>query len=104
MGGSFFDLILRMIIIIKDDFSHIFEWNLKQTRRIAMKEKMRSFLKEIVKSMACIAYAEAGEACPLDEEQKGYKKLVRCKMSAQDAMTCSAYAEAGIPCPICEGA
>ena len=33
-----------------------------------MKEKMKSFLKEIEKTMACIAYAEVGEACPLDME------------------------------------
>ena len=69
-----------------------------------MKEKMRSFLKEVEKTMACSAYAEAGEPCPLDEELKENKKLERCKMSVQDTMTCSAYAEAGVSCPICEGA
>jgi len=69
-----------------------------------MKEKMRSFFKEVEKTMACVAYAEAGESCPLDEELKGYKKLVNCKVSVQDTMTCSAFAEAGVPCPICEGA
>ena len=31
-----------------------------------MKEKMKSFLKAIENTMACIAYAEAGEACPID--------------------------------------
>jgi len=69
-----------------------------------MKEKMRSFLKEVEKTMACSAYAEAEEPCPLDEELKENKKRVSCKMSVQDTMTCSAYAEAGVPCPICEGA
>jgi len=69
-----------------------------------MKEKMKSFFKEIEKTMACIAYAEAGEACPLDNELKENKKIVSCMMSVQDTMACSAYAEAGIPCPICEGA
>jgi len=69
-----------------------------------MKEKMKSLLKEIENSMACIAYAEAGEACPIDNELKENKKIARCIMSVQDTMACSAYAEAGISCPICEGA
>ena len=69
-----------------------------------MKEKMRSFLKEIEKTFTCIAYAEAGEACPLDNELKVNKKTARCMMSVQDTMACSAFAEAGLPCPICETA
>jgi len=69
-----------------------------------MKEKIRSFLERVEKTLACVAYAEAGQSCPLNEELKEYKKLVSCKMSVQDSMTCSAYAEAGVPCPICEGA
>ena len=69
-----------------------------------MKEKMKSFLKEIENAMVCIAYAEAGEAFPIDNELKENKKIARCMMSVQDSMTCSAYAEAGVPCPICEGA
>ena len=69
-----------------------------------MKEKMKSFLKAIENTMACIAYAEAGEACPIDNELKENKKIVRCVMSIQDTMACSAYAEAGISCPMCEGA
>jgi len=69
-----------------------------------MKEKKNSFLKKVEKEMVCIAYAEAGEACPLDEEIKEYKKPAICKMSLKDAMACSAFAEAGVPCPMCEGA
>ena len=69
-----------------------------------MKEKMKSFLEEVEMTMACSAYAEAGEPCPLDEELKENTKPERCQMSVQDTMTCSAYAEAGVPCPICEGA
>jgi hypothetical protein len=68
-----------------------------------MIEKMISFLVEVEKTMACSAYAEAGEPCPLDEELQENKKLESCKMSVQDTMACSAYAEAGVPCPICEG-
>ncbi len=69
-----------------------------------MKEKMRSFLKEIEKTMACVAYAEAGEVCPIDNELKENKKIARCMISVQESMACSAYAEAGLPCPICEAA
>ena len=32
-----------------------------------MKEKMKSFLKEIETTMACSAYAEAGLPCPICE-------------------------------------
>ena len=68
-----------------------------------MKEKNKSFLKKIEIIMACIAYAEAGETCPLDDELKEHKKIERCRMSVLDSITCSAYAEAGVSCPICEG-
>ena len=69
-----------------------------------MKEKLKSFLKEIETTMACIAYAEAGEACPLNPELQETRKSARCGMSLQDAMACSAFAEAGVPCPVCEAA
>ena len=69
-----------------------------------MKEKMKSFLKEIETTMACIAYAEAGEVCPINNELKENKNTASCMMSVQGTMACSAYAEAGLPCPICEGA
>jgi len=69
-----------------------------------MKDKMKSILKEIETTMACIAFAEAGEACPINNDLKENRIIARCMMSVQDTMACSAYAEAGIPCPICEGA
>jgi hypothetical protein len=67
-----------------------------------MKEKMKSLLKEIENTMVCIAYAEAGEASPIDNELKENKKIARCMMSIQDTMACTAYAEAGMSCPACE--
>ena len=67
-----------------------------------MKEKLKSFLKEIEKTMACIAYAEAGEACLLDNKLKESKKIERCRLSIINTMACGAYAEAGVSCPICE--
>jgi len=69
-----------------------------------MKVKMKSFLKEIELKMVCIAYAEAGEACPIDNELKENKKIAKCMTSVMDTMTCGTFAEAGVPCPICEGA
>ena len=69
-----------------------------------MKNKIISFLKEIETTMACIAYAEAGEVCPIDNELKENIKTARCFMSLQDTMACSAYAEADVSCPICEAA
>jgi hypothetical protein len=68
-----------------------------------MNVKMKLFFERVENTMACVAYAEAGEPCPLDEELRENKKLESCKMSVQDTMACSAYAEAGVPCPICEG-
>jgi len=67
-----------------------------------MEEKKRSALEEVEKTMACSAYAEAGEPCPLDEEQIENEKQESCEMSVQDTMACSAFAEAGVSCPICE--
>ena len=94
-----------IIIINRKNFFHLtWNGNITPTRRIAMNEKIKSFLEIFEKTMACVAYAEAGEACPIDVELKESKKLAGCMMSVRDAMACSAYAEAGIPCPMCEGA
>jgi hypothetical protein len=67
-----------------------------------MEEKKKSVIEEIEKTMACSAYAEAGEPCPLDNEQRENEKQESCEMSLQDTMACSAFAEAGVSCPICE--
>ena len=67
-----------------------------------MKEKNRSFLEKIENIMACVAYAEAGENCPLDYELNENKKIEVCRNSVMGTMACSAYAEAGVPCPICD--
>jgi hypothetical protein len=57
-------------------------------------------------TMACSAFAEAGEPCPIDpapktdapESPEGGEKAT--SMSIKDTMACSAFAEAGEPCPI----
>ena len=71
-----------------------------------MTEKKTNLAKEVEDTMACSAYAEAGEPCPIDDEKKkdqaetpaGEKKSTL--KSVGDTMACSAYAEAGEPCPI----
>jgi hypothetical protein len=75
-----------------------------------MDEKKSTLGKEVEDTMACSAYAEAGEPCPIDDEGKkaetgaGAEKAEATKKSSvksvSDTMACSAYAEAGEPCPI----
>jgi len=77
-----------------------------------MDEKKTKVTKKIEDTMACSAFAEAGEPCPIDEEEKderstthkpskGEKKTAA--QSIEDTMACSAFAEAGEPCPIDSG-
>ncbi len=60
--------------------------------------------KEVEDTMACSAFAEAGEPCPIDSGDKAAepkpKKEKSKSMSVEDTMACSAFAEAGEPCPI----
>ena len=75
-----------------------------------MEENTTILTKEIEETMACTAYAEAGEPCPIgvDEEiaeeretavkQKEAKKSIRDVV--EETMACTAYAEFGEPCPI----
>ena len=58
--------------------------------------------KEVEDTMACSAFAEAGEPCPIDEGKKKGEEKEGSTMSVQDTMACSAFAEAGEPCPIDE--
>lgn len=71
-----------------------------------MDEKKTKVTKEIEDTMACSAFAEAGEPCPIGSDgksatpkpSKGEKKST--SKSIEDTMACSAFAEAGEPCPI----
>ncbi len=64
-----------------------------------MDEKKKSVTKEVEDTMACSAFAEAGEPCPLDKKQEEGKKE-DSGLSVKDTMACTAFAEAGEPCPI----
>ena len=67
-----------------------------------MGEKKSTLSKEVEDTMACSAFAEAGEPCPIgaNEKEAGEKKPSE---TIQETMACSAFAEAGEPCPIGTG-
>ncbi|KPK00294.1 MAG: hypothetical protein AMJ60_01990 [Desulfobacterales bacterium SG8_35] len=65
-----------------------------------MDDKKKSVKEEVRDTMACSAYAEAGEPCPIDTDQEEGEKKEGSKISVQGTMACSAFAEAGEPCPI----
>ena len=65
-----------------------------------MDEKKDTLAKEVEDTMACSAFAEAGEPCPIDTDKKVSEKKEETKVSVEGTMACSAFAEAGEPCPI----
>ena len=69
-----------------------------------MDKKKTPISKDVEDTMACSAFAEAGEPCPIDEEKQKDKPESAKSTSASiaDTMACSAFAEAGEPCPIDE--
>ena len=79
------------------------DWN-KQWR-VSMEKKKTSLSKDVEDTMACSAFAEAGEPCPIHEEKKTDAPTEGEKIASEsigDTMACSAFAEAGEPCPIHE--
>jgi hypothetical protein len=65
-----------------------------------MEEKETTLTKEVEDTMACSAFAESGEPCPIDTGKKGGGEKEDTKVSVEGTMACSAFAEAGEPCPI----
>jgi hypothetical protein len=65
-----------------------------------MADEKKSTAQEVEDTMACSAFAEVGEPCPLDKEEPEGEKKKDSGMSAEDTMACTAFAEAGEPCPI----
>ncbi|HSH12399.1 MAG TPA: hypothetical protein VLA15_01570 [Desulfurivibrionaceae bacterium] len=74
-----------------------------------MDKKKKSLKKELEETLACSAFAEAGEPCPIGAGKKvaGKVKTAGKKggvlKSVEETLACSAFAEAGIPCPIGAG-
>ena len=77
-----------------------------------MDEKKISLTKKIEDTLACSAFAEAGEACPLDSEagvkavETDLKKEKHTKTSVfgkiSDDFACTAFHDQNESCPICE--
>ncbi|THB77927.1 MAG: hypothetical protein D3926_14445 [Desulfobacteraceae bacterium] len=62
---------------------------------------MVKFIKSVQDTLACSAYAEAGEPCPIGgQDNSANQKTTPSKESFEQTMACSAFAEAGEPCPI----
>ena len=71
-----------------------------------MDEKKTKLTEEIEDTLACSAFAEAGEPCPIGSKddnatsEPSEKEKKSTSESIEDTMACSAFAEAGEPCPI----
>lgn len=72
--------------------------------------KNKPVKKEVEETLACTAFAEAGEPCPLGVGDKktaaagqatkpGIKKAPK-PGTVEDTLACTAFAEAGEPCPL----
>lgn len=74
--------------------------------------KAHSLHEKISDTMACTAFAEAGEPCPICREQKesvsGVIKTGKTPHEhpilerIENELACTAFAEEGEPCPICQ--
>lgn len=74
--------------------------------------KAHSLHEEVSDTMACTAFAEAGEPCPICQGKKksapGRKKEGKTPghhpllESIENDLSCAVFAEAGETCPICQ--
>ncbi len=77
-----------------------------QRVRAVMDEKKKSVKGNLSDTMACTAFGEAGEPCPIDQDTEDKKKAKdagkekSAMQNVSDNMACTAFAEAGEPCPI----
>jgi hypothetical protein len=69
-------------------------------------DKKKNALESVEDTMACSAFAEAGEPCPINtgkeastSTQTTAKEEESILESVEEAMACSAFAEKGEPCP-----
>ena len=65
-----------------------------------MDEKKKSAKEKVQDTLACTAFAEAGEPCPIATDKKVGENKAETKVDVKNTMACSAFAEAGEPCPI----
>lgn len=71
-----------------------------------MDEKKTSLKKEVEDTLACSAFAEAGEPCPINTGEAAKtashatsKKKESTLESVEKTMACSAFTDEGEPCP-----
>ena len=71
-----------------------------------MDDNKKPLKEEVTDTMACSAFAEAGEPCPIDPEVQGTNpasgqdEKKSAGKEVEDTMACAAFAESGEPCPI----
>lgn len=66
-----------------------------------MADEKKDAMKKVEDTMACSAFAEAGEPCPIDPGAAGAKEKEKVTLEkVEKDFACSAFAEAGEPCPI----
>lgn len=74
--------------------------------------KAHNLYEEVSDTLACTAFAKAGEPCPIcrdkTESTPGGKKAGKTPHehpileAIENDLACTAFAEAGEPCPICQ--
>lgn len=69
-------------------------------------DKKKTALESVEKTLACSAFAEEGEPCPINNEegvnttsQTGTEEQESILEEVEETMACSAFAEEGAPCP-----
>lgn len=68
-----------------------------------MTDEKRNTLKEVEDTMACSAFAEAGEPCPIDTGGEAVKKAGKERTtlkSVERDFACTAFHDQNISCPI----
>jgi hypothetical protein len=63
-----------------------------------MTERTVSITQEVEEAMACIAFAEEGEPCPIGGDEPAWHE--KTTVSVEETMACTAFAEEGEPCPL----
>ena len=69
-------------------------------------DEKKNALESVEDTMACSAFAEAGEPCPINTGKKASTTAPTTAAkdesildAVEDALACSAFAESGEPCP-----
>lgn len=73
-------------------------------------EKKRSAVNDVEDTLACVAFAEEGEVCPLCSAKAegtapaaGATKKTSLIEGIEDDLACTAFSDQNESCPICKG-